>query len=767
MGEYPFLCHKNSHKNFINKIYYNSLNNNNAFFDNNIDYDILNINKEKKTHDIKINDINNNKNKIINDLKNLDNEYNSIKLSTRIFYDDIEEKEKYITNYRAFLSELNHQINNLKDHLNIVLFQLKYFEKLIYIEDKNSLINDIEKILNKINEMESLLEIQKLELKNLESNFKVIQEQFNEIKKYEQIFTKDQLCIFIVYIDSIKGKIVQSKNVIKNINENKIFYEKKKIEIENGIYDLQDKTEKKVSSIKKKRKSTLKNLNLNKYYNDNYYDSFIEINDSLFLKGSMLLVLKDFKKAEEMLQSMYIFKKDNENNYFYEKQRLIKQNWYETCYINDDYDIHDINYELKAFGLPDDFFFTSSFFDFSPDSNIEIILFEINDQIVNYELEKYSLRFRILLTNFESYNIHIIYKESPSYNKITENQKEMTNIYRRKFYGISHRLVGQKAKYILVNVSSFEIINFENEFFIKNEMSEYNEYQWGGKVPENGRETLVRMSKKVSHVSFYEKYTIKTLDNSFIKNSSIKINYCYNGGNNTLIKSSYNSMQTEKIILDQNKRIFEIFYIDKNSPRGEFIFKGELINRCKGEWKINLSNEEIDNLVPSDYKINKEPFKYLALDIIKEYDQEHRDDIVIVHDVVKIGKWVNKNIKYDLSYTGLNNITAKETYELRRGVCHHKTKLFNALMYSLGYQVLYILGYAIDKTKSFSINDSHAWSLIKIKGQWLPFDATYGIFSGKLPVTHVFKQIEDKIIESIKCYDKIKFEQIEVYGNFS
>ena len=31
--------------------------------------------------------------------------------------------------------------------------------------------------------MESLLEKQKIKLKNLESNFKIIQEQFNEIKK--------------------------------------------------------------------------------------------------------------------------------------------------------------------------------------------------------------------------------------------------------------------------------------------------------------------------------------------------------------------------------------------------------------------------------------------------------------------------------------------------------------------------------------------------------------------------------------------------------
>ena len=139
---------------------------------------------------------------------------------------------------------------------------------------------------------------------------------------------------------------------------------------------------------------------------------------------------------------------------------------------------------------------------------------------------------------------------------------------------------------------------------------------------------------------------------------------------------------------------------------------------------------------------------------------------MIVPDVTKIGKWVYKNVTYDLTYTGRNDITATDTLMERKGVCHHKTKLFNALMYSLGYQVLYILGYAIDKTKSFSINDSHAWSLIKIKGQWLPFDATYGIFSGKLPVTHVFKQIEYKIVEPILCYDKIGLEQIKVERNF-
>ena len=140
--------------------------------------------------------------------------------------------------------------------------------------------------------------------------------------------------------------------------------------------------------------------------------------------------------------------------------------------------------------------------------------------------------------------------------------------------------------------------------------------------------------------------------------------------------------------------------------------------------------------------------------------------MVIVPDVVKIGKWVKKNIKYDITYAGLNNITATETLNLRKGVCHHITNLFNALMYSLNYQVIYILGFIIDPNLSFSRKDTHAWSLIKIDGKWLPFDITNGILSSKLPIIHIFKQIGINEIESIKCLDKVEFEPIEIKGNF-
>ena len=62
-------------------------------------------------------------------------------------------------------------------------------------------------------------------------------------------------------------------------------------------------------------------------------------------------------------------------------------------------------------------------------------------------------------------------------------------------------------------------------------------------------------------------------------------------------------------------------------------------------------------------------------------------------------------------------------------------------MYSLGYKCIYISGYNVNKINIYNENDFHSWSLIKIdeKNNWLPFDPTCGIFTGKLPITHVFE----------------------------
>ena len=53
-------------------------------------------------------------------------------------------------------------------------------------------------------------------------------------------------------------------------------------------------------------------------------------------------------------------------------------------------------------------------------------------------------------------------------------------------------------------------------------------------------------------------------------------------------------------------------------------------------------------------------------------------------------------------------IYATEVYNNRIGVCHHFTKLYNSLLYSLGYQCIYVTGYACDKNDYFDKSYFHA-----------------------------------------------------------
>ena len=150
---------------------------------------------------------------------------------------------------------------------------------------------------------------------------------------------------------------------------------------------------------------------------------------------------------------------------------------------------------------------------------------------------------------------------------------------------------------------------------------------------------------------------------------------------------------------------------------------------------------------------------------MKNYDEIHKDDEIEVTDIYKIGKWVKENIKYDISYKGKDYISATETYDNKVGVCHHFTKLFNAFMYSLGFKCIYVSGYATENKDYFSSENSHAWSLIKINGKWLPFDATWGILTGKLPVSHIFCYYFSEEIKT-NGTDAVKIKPREIKGKF-
>ena len=282
------------------------------------------------------------------DIAIINKQYNEIKIQNIIYYNDIEVQEKYISNYKTYVSELSFRLSELNNNLNISYDTLTDKGKNNDgINENNYLLNDLDEINNKINEFHYLIENQKAEMKNLENNYRIIQEQFNNIK----IKFNKGININDKYISLIKEQLKESKEIGIKIKNNQMIYNGKKEDIENYIKNIQFITKEKIDQIKSRRKNIKNNI-------------LSEKNDNIFLKSYMLLEIIDFSTVKDKLKTKYIFKEEENEDDLIDEPLLLMKNWYEICYIYDEHDIHDITFDLKAVGLPEFTRYTKGFFDF-------------------------------------------------------------------------------------------------------------------------------------------------------------------------------------------------------------------------------------------------------------------------------------------------------------------------------------------------------------------------------------------------------------------
>ena len=68
-------------------------------------------------------------------------------------------------------------------------------------------------------------------------------------------------------------------------------------------------------------------------------------------------------------------------------------------------------------------------------------------------------------------------------------------------------------------------------------------------------------------------------------------------------------MVDNEIKEDNTLKKYIVHFLNTKSNIGKFEIQGELINRCKGEWICNLTDEEIEFLIPEDYKIKNQNLK--------------------------------------------------------------------------------------------------------------------------------------------------------------
>ena len=85
------------------------------------------------------------------------------------------------------------------------------------------------------------------------------------------------------------------------------------------------------------------------------------------------------------------------------------------------------------------------------------------------------------------------------------------------------------------------------------------EYVWGGKFPAGGKRTLVKLSKNEAVWSVNCNTQIMSRRGS-LRNTVLSVPMGFVGGNNDIIKMDYSSPQTTNILVDEEKRIYEIQY---------------------------------------------------------------------------------------------------------------------------------------------------------------------------------------------------------------
>jgi len=676
--------------------------------------------------------------------------YKELKEESNLFYEDIEEQKKIIETHKNYLNEINQQMNNFNEKLSISDLNIK----IMNINKPNKKATKINQEINIFTDsIEQLSEIylygKKLFFDNIEKILKEINFNLNVINKnkYKNEYELDNV------IKNLRNKIEEIQNLCFIFKDNKnIFNEtnsiiNEKVENLKDLYDKYVKENKKKKNIKKKEIKRKENIELNINSNINNY---INNNDNILLKDSFLFEVENKKNKIELYKTKALFKKEEKEEIkkFFDEAKIIRKNWHEICYIYDDYDLHDIYYDIEAVGLDENHYFNVCYHSFQYNKKIEIQAFSINNESSSkYIKRNNNIEFEVKLYNLETSKIHIIYKESKNLKKMKKESIEFRKIYRDEIYGLDKLLEGQIAKFILILKGSFDIVNFDKYFLIRNEKNLNEvEYIWGGNVPKGGLKANILLSPKEAIWSFNISTKVSSEDN--IENTIFKVPVEFVGGNNEVINIIPSSPQTSKIILDEKKRQYIIKYKNTKYKEVDFIIEGKFINKSKGEWVVDISDKQVDKFIPKDFILCKPQLNEIAKKIIEEFDLKHKDSDFKFKDYMKIGKWVNENIKYDLRYIEHTDFTAIDIYNKRRGVCHHFTKLSNALLYSLGYKVISVYGYSCENSIEFNENSAHSWSLIKLGDKWYPFDSTWGILSGKLPVSHIFGVFYDKIRET-------------------
>ncbi len=406
----------------------------------------------------------------------------------------------------------------------------------------------------------------------------------------------------------------------------------------------------------------------------------------------------------------------------------------------------DIAFDLEAENLEKNYYHYSWGFNFDKKQKINIIEVSSSDgKKVDYTFGDNQLRINFdKLFNQQSIKLKI------KYNEINDEIKNIPYI-RRESVDIPNFAAGANATLLVKTIKDLDIYSL-NEKFKKN-IYDYT-YNWSGIVDKKGFYDVFEMTQKEAKWEVFSQFTFS--GNRDLKNIKAEIPLNFAGGNNKIIKYQILTNQEKNninfteadLILDKDKYInidFKNFY----SKKIIITIKAMIQNNYNNfYWMNDFTNKEITD-------INQEyisTFSSLVNQILAQ-------DKTNLPSHIKIAKWVHDNITYNINYVG-KKMTSMEILNEKIGVCEHYAILYQDLLRSVGIAAKTISGisYSFDKKKF----ENHAWVMVNYNSQWIPIDPTWGIYSGKLPISHIFLYNDVRNGVKFSYYDKIEDTKIDI-----
>lgn len=366
--------------------------------------------------------------------------------------------------------------------------------------------------------------------------------------------------------------------------------------------------------------------------------------------------------------------------------------------------------------LPKNYYHNSWSYIFDKKSNVSIQSVRVNNRSVKHDFKNNELQISLPKTQDGSrlkFDIKYIINS------------DFHPFIRREFVSIPKWANGAKGSlsvrypYNMTVYSSHP--SFKHEEYRK-------QFKWNGIVPPTGLSEMIRMTLDSGRWKVENKTIVKgTKKFRYIE---LKAPISFRGGNYIVEKLEADIYPRHVDKIDKGSKFYTLQY--RNAKSNEVYFMSKATLRNGVNFSKNMSIPANDYLKVTDDEI----FLKGVMDEI--YKSEFYNKNEPLYKV--ISKWVNNHIQYDISQFG-RQLSVKDIYKYRRGVCEHYSKIYIALCRYNNIPAVEAGGVAYDLDTEEFIR--HSWAFVKQNGKWIPIDPTWDITSGILPVSHIFFNFGD------------------------